>query len=201
MLMLNEPTLIFLQRAKVALLLAALLQGTVLAQDTSDIQPQLAHGVSLQFVQPQKPPDYDTNVLIPLHKAQAEEKRLEAQREAEAAAAAKAQAEAQARIQTAYTPPPVVQVNGSCHDWMVAAGVTDLVNAQILINMESGCDPGKWNRAGSGACGIPQALPCSKLPGFPNDPVAQIRWMQSYVFERYGSWANAVAFHLIHNWY
>lgn len=89
-------------------------------------------------------------------------------------------------------------VSGSCSEWMAAAGVTDMANAAELIRRESGCNPNAVNRS-SGACGIPQALPCSKLGT--NDPVAQIRWMQNYVVSRYGSWAAAVAFHNRMNWY
>jgi hypothetical protein len=87
---------------------------------------------------------------------------------------------------------------GSCADWITQAGVTDVGSATILKARESGCNPYARN-ASSGACGIPQALPCSKLGT--NDPVAQIKWMQGYVFARYGSWANALAFHYANNWY
>ena len=87
---------------------------------------------------------------------------------------------------------------GSCADWITQAGVTDVASASILIARESHCNPMALN-ASSGACGIPQALPCSKLGT--NDPVAQIKWMQGYVFARYGSWANALAFHYANNWY
>lgn len=94
--------------------------------------------------------------------------------------------------------PTAQAATGSCSEWMRAAGVTDIGNASILINRESGCNPNAVNKS-SGACGIPQALPCSKLGT--NDPVAQIRWMQNYVNARYGGWAGAVAWHNSHNWY
>lgn len=91
-----------------------------------------------------------------------------------------------------YVPPlapkPQPAVTGNCQEWIAAAGVTDTVNAYKLIMAESGCNPGARNPS-SGACGIPQANPCSKLGT--SDPVAQIVWMQNYVFARYGSWANA----------
>lgn len=99
------------------------------------------------------------------------------------------------------TPPPtpvVAAPTGSCGDWIAQAGVTDVGNALILINRESGCNPNAVNKS-SGACGIPQALPCSKLGT--NDPVEQIKWMQNYVFSRYGSWANAVAHSNSTGWY
>ena len=115
-------------------------------------------------------------------------------------------AEKERQAQIAATPPPVAQsapvaapaVSGSCSDWISRAGVSDVANALILINRESGCNPNSVN-ASSGACGIPQALPCSKLGT--SDPVAQIVWMQSYVFGRYGSWSNAVAHSNATRWY
>lgn len=96
------------------------------------------------------------------------------------------------------TIPKANAASGTCQDWMNQAGITDQGNAYILIMRESGCNPNAVNRS-SGACGIPQALPCSKLGT--SDPVEQLRWMQGYVVARYGSWANAVAFHNSHNWY
>lgn len=93
---------------------------------------------------------------------------------------------------------PSVAVSGTCEDWMRQAGVSDMVNAKILIMRESGCNPNARN-ASSGACGIPQALPCSKLGT--SNPVAQIVWMQNYVNNRYGSWANAVAHSNSQGWY
>lgn len=89
-------------------------------------------------------------------------------------------------------------VSGTCLDWMNQAGITDQGNAYTLIMRESGCNPNAVNKS-SGACGIPQALPCSKLGT--SDPVEQLRWMQNYVVRRYGSWANAVAHSTAHNWY
>ncbi len=94
---------------------------------------------------------------------------------------------------------PVVTPSGSCGEWLQQAGVTDKANAYTLIMRESGCNVNAVNKS-SGACGIPQALPCSKLGGT-MDPVAQIMWMQNYVFSRYGSWANAVAHSNSTGWY
>lgn len=101
-------------------------------------------------------------------------------------------------IKSEPTTAPSVAVSGTCEDWMQQAGVTDMVNARILIMRESGCNPNARN-VSSGACGIPQALPCSKLGT--SDPVAQIKWMQNYVNNRYGSWANAVAHSNSVGWY
>lgn len=43
----------------------------------------------------------------------------------------------------------------------------------------------------SGACGILQALPCSKLPCVLTDRECQDRWFKNYMVERYGSWEAA----------
>ncbi|MBA3678595.1 hypothetical protein H0W80_00105 [Candidatus Saccharibacteria bacterium] len=89
---------------------------------------------------------------------------------------------------------------------MAQAGVTDVGSAIILINRESGCNPNAVNKS-SGACGVGQSLPCSKM-GAVNangtsavSPVNQLIWMQNYVIQRYGSWKAAVSWHDSHNWY
>jgi len=89
-------------------------------------------------------------------------------------------------------------VSGTCQDWMNQAGITDQGNAYTLIMRESGCNPNAVNKS-SGACGIPQALPCSKLGT--SDPVEQLKWMQNYVVRRYGSWVNAVGHSNSVGWY
>lgn len=109
-----------------------------------------------------------------------------------------AEAQRLANIPTQVENTPVVAQNGSCMDWIRQAGVTDVQSAYTLIMRESGCNPNAMN-ASSGACGIPQALPCSKLGT--SDPVAQIRWMQNYCVSRYGSWAGALAHSNSVGWY
>ena len=69
-----------------------------------------------------------------------------------------------------------------------------------LINKESGCNPNAINQS-SGACGVAQELPCGKSGCALGDGACQVIWMNKYVLARYGSWANAVAFHQSHNWY
>lgn len=97
---------------------------------------------------------------------------------------------------TAPSPAP----SGSCADWIAQAGVTDPANAYILIMRESGCRPTARN-ASSGAYGIPQSLPASKIAHCGDDPVCQIKWMQAYCISRYGSWAGAVAHSNSKGWY
>lgn len=59
-----------------------------------------------------------------------------------------------------------------------------------------------WNRAGSGACHIPQSLPCSKIPGGINaSPAVAIRWGMDYVEGRYGTPVEALAHSYTRGWY
>lgn len=95
--------------------------------------------------------------------------------------------------------PAAVPVSGTCAEWMRAAGVSG-PDANFLIIKESGCRPDAINPT-SGACGIPQALPCSKMQCSLSDPVCQLKWMDNYVKSRYGSWANAKSFWVANNWY
>ena len=85
-----------------------------------------------------------------------------------------------------------VKASGSCADWMAAAGIPDIYSTHKLIINESGCNPNAVNPS-SGACGIPQALPCSKIAHCGVEPVCQLRWMDQYVKGRYGSWDGALA--------
>lgn len=57
-----------------------------------------------------------------------------------------------------------------------------------LWNRESGWNPNSKNKY-SGACGIPQAYPCSKIKKQQgsNNWMAQIRWGINYINYRYGS--------------
>lgn len=97
---------------------------------------------------------------------------------------------------------PAPSYGGSKADWMRAAGIpeSDWSYVDYIVMRESGWNPNAVNKS-SGACSLMQALPCSKIPGAWNDPVNALRWGQSYVSSRYGSWANAVAWWQGHHWY
>lgn len=104
----------------------------------------------------------------------------------------------------AMVPPPVSAPSapsGTCEEWMAQAGIPLTDATKTLILKESGCDPLVWNKAGSGAYGIPQALPRTKLldpaqcggaDGYTN-PVTQLKWMDCYIKRRYSTWDNALA--------
>ena len=77
-----------------------------------------------------------------------------------------------------------------------------------LWDQESGWSNTAQNPS-SGAYGIPQALPYSKMPqsawppadGGHSDPVAQIGWGLAYIKERYGDPVNAWAHEQSNGWY
>lgn len=95
---------------------------------------------------------------------------------------------------------PRVSYGGSCAEWIAAAGISDVANANELIRRESGCNPNARNPS-SGACGVAQELPCGKSGCSMGDGACQVKWMNGYVLGRYGSWAKAVSFHNANNWY
>lgn len=105
-------------------------------------------------------------------------------------------------IADTYNPPvQIVQApSGTCAEWMTEAGIDDIANATALLNTESHCNPNAVNPT-SGACGLEQALPCSKAGCALGDGLCQMKWFKSYVLARYGSFAAAMAFHLVNNWY
>lgn len=69
-------------------------------------------------------------------------------------------------------------------------------------------DPGRWNTSGSGAFGLGQARPYTKMPraawprsrGGQENPWVQIRWMRGYV-ARWGGACGALAQDRAHHWY
>lgn len=70
-----------------------------------------------------------------------------------------------------------------------------------IFQRESGWNHLARNRS-SGAYGIPQALPGSKMgPGWESDPAVQIRWGIGYMVGRYGSPCGAEAFWQVNHWY
>lgn len=75
---------------------------------------------------------------------------------------------------------------GSKDEWLTAAGIPreSWGYVDAIVQRESGWNPNATNSS-SGACGLAQALPCSKVPGNPYNPVDSLRWMNSYVINRY----------------
>lgn len=73
-----------------------------------------------------------------------------------------------------------------------------------LWNRESGWRPNAVNKS-SGACGIPQALPCKKMASegsdYQTNGKTQIRWGLKYIKNRYGSPSKAWAHSQQTGWY
>lgn len=88
------------------------------------------------------------------------------------------------------------------YDMVVAAfGESEWSYFDSLITRESGWNPQAMN-ASSGACGLPQALPCRKLPNGINSTVEeQVQWTINYIKNRYGTPSEAVSFHNSRGWY
>lgn len=132
-----------------------------------------------------------------------EEERLKAEAKAakEAAAAAEA-AKAQEASPAAPAEAPKYTGGGSPAEWMAAAGIAeaDWGYVDYIASKESGWNPNATN-ASSGACGLIQAYPCSKVPGSGYNPVDNLVWANGYAVGRYGSWAAAYAFWTSNHWW
>ena len=91
---------------------------------------------------------------------------------------------------------------GSPAEWMAAAGIPegDWGFVDFIAQKESGWNPNATNPS-SGACGLIQALPCSKVPGSGYDPVDNLTWANGYATNRYGSWAGAYEFWTANHWW
>jgi hypothetical protein len=148
----------------------------------------------------QAKPDYESDVMAKIHAAQtdaaqkAEQAAAAAESQAKADQAAKAQNAVQAQLVSIVLPA------GSHTDWMAAAGIaaSDYGYVEYIVDHESGWGVTKWNYGGSGAYGLGQALPASKMAAYGDDymtnPVTQLKWANAYAIGRYGSWANAYSF-------
>ncbi|MFI9466685.1 transglycosylase SLT domain-containing protein [Streptomyces sp. NPDC052492] len=73
-----------------------------------------------------------------------------------------------------------------------------------IVSHESGWNPQATN-ASSGAYGLVQALPASKMSSAGSDwktnPATQIKWGLDYMKDRYGSACDAWSFWQANNWY
>ena len=96
---------------------------------------------------------------------------------------------------------------GSHTDWMAAAGIAeaDYGYVDYIVSHESGWGFTKYNYGGSGAYGLCQALPATKMASAGDDymtnPITQLRWCNSYAISRYGSWAGAYNFWIAKHWW
>lgn len=73
-------------------------------------------------------------------------------------------------------------------------------DAADLQSYENGFNPMAINPT-SGACGLTQALPCSKLTCELGDVACDLNWQYKYIAGRYGTVTKALEFHRINGWY
>lgn len=115
----------------------------------------------------------------------------------------KAKKEAESKNASPSTEIPKWTGGGDKESWMRAAGIPEdqWGYVDFIVNRESSWNPNALN-ASSGACGLGQFLPCSKVTGGSwNDPVVSLKFQKSYVEDRYGSYKNAYAFWQANSWY
>lgn len=79
-------------------------------------------------------------------------------------------------------------------------GLSGNAAKDFIYSHESGNNPGAINK-GSGACGLGQALPCSKMPCSLTDYNCQDTFFTGYMQSRYGTWEKAMAFWQANRWW
>ncbi|OZG61299.1 G5 domain-containing protein [Bifidobacterium lemurum] len=101
---------------------------------------------------------------------------------------------------------PASEMQQWAHDYLISNGYSesDFSAAVYIINHESGWNPTATN-ASSGAYGLAQALPGSKMASagadWQTNYQTQFKWFVSYCNSRYGSIAGAYDFWVANNWY
>ena len=102
---------------------------------------------------------------------------------------------------------PVFSGGRDKEELMRAAGIAeaDFFYADYIISRESGWNERSWNKEGSGAYGLCQALPAEKMAGagsdFMTNAVTQLKWCDKYAAERYGGWGAAYGFWVGNRWW
>lgn len=96
---------------------------------------------------------------------------------------------------------------GGKYDLLKAAGIPerDWSHVDYIISSESSWRHQVWNMDGSGAYGLCQSLPASKMASAGEDymtnPVTQLRWCHEYAASRYGGWDKAEQFWRTYSWW
>lgn len=176
-------------RGSLAVLAVVGVAGTVVIAPLTQPRAALADPAFYERIHQEFVPAEVPELKIDLAAAPAEE--LPPEPEPEPAAAASAAIEI-----------PRYTGGGSPAEWMAAAGIPESEWGYVdaIVRRESGWNPNATN-ASSGACGLVQALPCSKVPGNGYDPVDNLRWAVGYAHGRYGGWAGAYAFWEANHWW
>ena len=148
-------------------------------------------------------------------KQAAEEAAAKARAAAEAARKAEAASRSEARTAPSASPAPKVAVPSSCAAYTGNKGIGCALVLQNGWGLDQmGCLDKLWMKESgwrttaknpSGAYGIPQALPGSKMSIYGSDwqtnPSTQIKWGLSYIKSRYGSPCSAWSHSQSTGWY
>jgi hypothetical protein len=107
------------------------------------------------------------------------------------------------RNRIATDPPPTVE---DAKAWALATlGPREFSCLDRIVWHESRWNPLVWNTKGSGAYGLPQARPGSKMSSAGDDwltnPITQLRWAIGYATHKYRSLCGAWAFWVDHGWW
>jgi hypothetical protein len=90
--------------------------------------------------------------------------------------------------------------NYACQKVVLEWGYEQFLYFDKIIQKES-----SWNHLAinkeSGACGLVQSLPCSKIGNNWQDPQVQIDWGIEYIRDRYGNPKKGWEFHIKNNYY
>jgi len=105
-------------------------------------------------------------------------------------------------IQTQHRVYPTVE---EARAWLWATlDAQDAACLSWIVNAEDGWQM-IWNTRGSGAYGLPQAKPASKMASAGTDwlvnPITQLKWMVDYVDRKYGGPCGAWSWWQAHGWY
>ncbi|MDI6022909.1 hypothetical protein QBL02_05060 [Leucobacter sp. UT-8R-CII-1-4] len=177
-------------RGYLAAFAVAGIAGTAIIAPLSQSKPALADEAFYERINQEFVPTLVDAPIIPLATAPAEEMAPEPPPVAETKSSA------------GGSGPIFYTGGGAPAEWMAAAGIdpSDWGYVDYVVSRESGWNPNATN-SGSGACGLVQALPCSKVPGNGYDPVDNLRWANGYAVGRYGSWAGAYDFWVSNSWW
>lgn len=150
---------------------------------------------------------------LQIERQRLEEKKRKAEAELQAKAEAKkredeaiAKASEEALNKVTGTQTAYASSGGTKEQWMSAAGIpqSDWQYVDCVINGCNGVSPEggwngvqRWNTTGSGAYGLCQSLPASKMASAGSDymtnPITQLKWCHQYA-QGYGGWAQAWQF-------
>lgn len=115
------------------------------------------------------------------------------------------QVDVKPKVELKYKPEQVRVPKSAAKQFALSiVGPVQFVCLNKLWNRESGWNYKAHNKS-SGAYGIPQAVPGSKMASAGADwrtnPITQVKWGLKYIKGRYGSSCNAWRFFLNHGWY